>query len=687
MKLQKTPLRRVMSFLTLCLPLMLVMGFYSGQAQAICNATASGTVASMFEDDDGDLDLQGTCVGEGDADMDWNEFAPVTWSTEDFPAPYRTTTSSAKGWFFAGKEDDEVSNSDTAFAGGVKQDDNCPKLKNGKAPNKDDLSRVYLSSKTVDGHTLLNLAWARIPQNSDTASAHVGFEFKKGSMPCDDDPTLTKREVGDVLFVYDFEGGNEPVVLTLRRWIDENYLTDEKQNGLGDNPVAFWTDMASPCDIDSNSPPCWGDAVDLTALGFAEADVNDVGSTVFDELAPNGPEDLGSVQFGEAGIDLTAAGVFPQNTCQSFGRAFAVSRSSGNSGQAQMKDLVGPGNFTLANCGTVIVRKQTVPDEDPNSTDFTFSTSVMTNSGAVPNFTLKDDGVKTIFDVLPDSGLTVTETPSAGYDLTGIDCTAGNVVPTAASLATGTVTFDIGSSDILDCTYTNTARSAIAVVKDVVNACEDDDGEFKLYLDTDLKATGGDGASFAEDSLSPGTYEVSEQAGASTALTSYDTYITCNGTTTNAASASVSLAAGDDKDCTITNIRRPTIQVTKLVFDSSKWDLLVDDGGDGFDYEATDKGNGESTGEVVIMTIDSGVGENTLYGPVVLGEEAANSDANTTLDGVNGYAPTWDCNNSLGPVRGTGESFTIDQLRPGEEVQCTVTNAAPVAGACSPGSN
>ena len=86
-----------------------------------------------------------------------------------------------------------MQNTDTAYSGGVKQDMECPGTNAGKAPNKDDLERIYLSSKDVPGfpklstedptdtesHTILNLAWVRIPQNTTSASAHVAFEFNK----------------------------------------------------------------------------------------------------------------------------------------------------------------------------------------------------------------------------------------------------------------------------------------------------------------------------------------------------------------------------------------------------------------------------------------------------------------------------------------------------------------------------
>ncbi len=50
-----------------------------------------------------------------------------------------------------------------------------------KAPNKDDLKRVYVTSNTVGGDVFLGLAWVRIPQNTTSPSAHIGFEFNQGT--------------------------------------------------------------------------------------------------------------------------------------------------------------------------------------------------------------------------------------------------------------------------------------------------------------------------------------------------------------------------------------------------------------------------------------------------------------------------------------------------------------------------
>jgi hypothetical protein len=157
--------------------------------------------------------------------------------------------------------------SNTSFAGGTKQDTNCPSVGTGKPPNKDDLKRIYLSSKTLpsNGHTFLDLAWVRIPQNTTSSSAHVGFEFNQGSTACPaGSDGLVQRTAGDILIVYDFEGGSSPVVLTLRKWV---------------------TAANATCEVGSSKPPCWGVAQNLTTGGFAEGAVN-AGTPVQDALTP-----------------------------------------------------------------------------------------------------------------------------------------------------------------------------------------------------------------------------------------------------------------------------------------------------------------------------------------------------------------------------------------------------------------
>lgn len=135
--------------------------------------------ASGFENDDANLVV--------DTTLDWNSFAPATWTGA---SPYRTSSGSASAWAFTGLEDAQASTSDSAFAGGTNQDADCASVGGGKAPNKDDLERVYVSSNTVDGDVFLNLAWARIRQNTTSPSAHMASSSTRARCPADLPPTV-----------------------------------------------------------------------------------------------------------------------------------------------------------------------------------------------------------------------------------------------------------------------------------------------------------------------------------------------------------------------------------------------------------------------------------------------------------------------------------------------------------------
>ena len=403
-------------------------------------AAAAGPIgtASGFEDDDGNLAVNTT--------FDWNGFSPVTWAGT---APSQTASKTASGWAFTGLTDAQATSSDSGFGGGTKQDANCASVIGTKSPNKDDLKRIYLSSKTVSGHVYLNLAWMRIPQNTVNASAHVGFEFNQGTTACGaGSDGLVQRKAGDMLIVYDFEGSSAgAATLTVRRWV-----------------------TSGACDIGSDSPPCWGVAQDLTASGFAEAKVNEV--SVSDTVAP-AADTLQTAEFGEAGIDLTAAGIFQPNVCTAFGQAEGVSRSSGNSGNAAMEDLVGPGKINLSNCGEVIIKKRT----DPRGINRNFSYTSTLSGGQLSctqstptSFTLNDntnssaDSAANTQDCtsVPIGSSTVTESAQPGFTLESLTCTAtGN----SSGAQDGTNKFKANITiaaglDVVTCVYVNQQNTA-----------------------------------------------------------------------------------------------------------------------------------------------------------------------------------------------------------------------------------
>lgn len=476
----------------------LALGLSVPLALAAPSAHASVTSDSGFEAADGNLTVDGTSVVP--PSFDWNGFAPTAWTGT---APYRTSTKVADGWQFGGFEDAQATTSDTGFAGGTKQDDNCATVNTGKAPNKDDLKRIYLASQTLpvatDGgklHTFLNLAWVRIPQNTTSPSAHVGFEFNQGDTPCPgpNSDGLVERTAGDMLIVYDFTGGSTATpTITLRRWV-----------------------TSGTCEVGSDSPPCWGPSTNLTDLGYAEARVNTSAvGPVTDAIAPSPPDNLGLNEFGEAGIDLTAAGVFSSNTCTAFGKALGVSRSSGNSATAQMKDLVGPGNFTIANCGQVIIRKVTSPSPDPTDTSFGYTTT----GGLDPStFSLKNGESQDYGSTVFAGSYSVTESdPGPNFKLTGLDCSASstdNGTTITTDTATGKVSFDLKAQDVVDCTYTNTLQEgAIKITKTSIKGDTPIAGAtFSItgpYSYSNSVTTGMDGTACVEG-LPFGDYKVTE---------------------------------------------------------------------------------------------------------------------------------------------------------------------------------
>ena len=432
---------------------------------------------------------------------------------------------------------------DDSFTQGPKEDDEAPVIGTGSIPpNKDDLSRFYVNQEKA-GDDFLYLAWER---TNTLGSAHMDFEFNQSSTASANGVTKV-RTAGDILITFDFGGSGEPV-LSLGRWV-----------ASGDS---------SQCEA-NNSTPCWGHLVNLTASGFANGAVNN--TNVTDWNPPGAPRVLagsvannGSVSstFGEAAINLTDAGVFPADRCAHFGSAMLKSRSSGQSFTSSLKDFITPIPVDITNCGKVIIRKQTIPDEDPNTTDFGYTKSFNTDPSTPNTFTLKDDGVQTYDNVLFGSGYTVVEDViPAGWEFVSLDCSASTGV--TPSIVDETVTFAIDSdTDVLDCTYTNQALGTIIVEK----ITDDGTGAFEFTSGTltpspfTLTTTaagnaGKDSRTFSD--LPVGTYDVAETVPAGWNLVS----ATCDD---GSSPASIGLSAGETVTCTFHDAReRGAILITK----------------------------------------------------------------------------------------------------------------------------
>src|SRR5438094_111309 len=273
--------------------------------------------AGGFESGDGNLTPA--------TQTDWNSFASAVGINQ-----------SVTGFDDITRKIDRTGNPDDIYGGGVKQDVNCPATKEGSlggGNSKFDMSSIYLTHAKVGTDDYLYLAWERVP-GSATASAHIAYEFNQSSTACTtaNSDSLVERTAGDRLIEYDFEGGTASSTSPALK-------------------LATWITSGGHCQVSNDVAPCWGDATNangyqnLNTAGVSDAAVNSVTVGNVDDTYTG--QTLVPVQFGEAGIDLTLAGIDP---CSLNGVVTGVSRSSGDAGTAQMKDKVGPQPFTLPGC-------------------------------------------------------------------------------------------------------------------------------------------------------------------------------------------------------------------------------------------------------------------------------------------------------------------------------------------------
>jgi hypothetical protein len=109
--------------------------------------------------------------------------------------------------------------------------------------------------------------------------------------------------------------------------------------------------------------------------------------------------------------------------------------------------------FTNTAQGTIIVEKSTFPE---STTDFTFTGDAAGD--------IADGESITVANRMPGT-YTSEETPLVGWDLTGISCDDAN---STGDTITGIATFNVEAGEVVTCTFTNTQRGSIEVVKRVL---------------------------------------------------------------------------------------------------------------------------------------------------------------------------------------------------------------------------
>jgi hypothetical protein len=340
---------------------------------------------------------------------------------------------------------------DDSFKSGQKQDSVCPTINTNKNPPKDDFTDVASLNETNTNptsaqftHTFLYGATIRFTPNGN-ASENVEFNQGKNGN-CGTDPvtgvTLLARTTGDKLLAIDYLNGGTNVQFHILTWIDG---TDPN------NPTCF---------VGNDSPPCWGAVKTTPAANATEGQANQ-SLIIAGEDGINGQQLLAG-QFAEFGIDLTAAGIIPANSCEAIPQTVWESRSSGSSFVSSTEDIALE-HHTINNCGTIKVIKQTNPRGIDHVFSFTSNLNASTTAGGVPcttggsagvaasgNFCLNDTG---------NSGKTLGSTQAA-------DNSSGNTV-TESNLVQKTYTITEGADpadgsfafDSVTCTSSNSTST------------------------------------------------------------------------------------------------------------------------------------------------------------------------------------------------------------------------------------
>ena len=259
------------------------------------------------------------------------------------------------------------------------------------------------------------------------------------------------------------------------------------------------------------------------------------------------------------------------------------------------------------------------------------------------------DGDDTGFvNVAVDSTPTVGEIAGTGTNLadyeSAISCNNGD-----SGSGTSLLLSTLAAGDQVTCTITNTRRATLTVEKVTDPAV--DDGLFDLFINatehaTDVADAGSTGAQFA----TIGANTFAEAAGTDTSLGDYISVVSGAGCGGTATAGTITLAAGENKTCTITNTRRATLTVTKVTdpaVDDGLFDLFIN-----ATEHATDVADAGSTGAQFAT-----IGANTFA-------EAAGTD--TSLGDYISVVSGAGCG-------GTATAGTIT-LAAGENKTCTITN-------------
>jgi hypothetical protein len=200
--------------------------------------------------------------------------------------------------------------------------------------------------------------------------------------------------------------------------------------------------------------------------------------------------------------------------------------------------------FTNTKRGTIIVEKQTLPDNSPAIFDF-----IGDAAGSI-----SDGDTITVPDLMTGTYYS-TESGKVHWDLISITCSDTD---SSGDLGTKTATFNLAPGETVTCTFTNRQRGTIIVKKVTDPSGTDDLFTFASSWGVGFQLKGGETKD--SDALVPGTYSVSEVG----IPPEWD--LTAKYCDNGDSPYSITLGAGQTITCTFENTKRGHIIVKKVVY-------------------------------------------------------------------------------------------------------------------------
>jgi hypothetical protein len=251
-----------------------------------------------------------------------------------------------------------------------------------------------------------------------------------------------------------------------------------------------------------------------------------------------------------------------------------------------------------------------------------------------------------LFDNVASGTYHVTEsTPPSDFTFTSLSCTPNNTFA-SATISGQTATIVMGKGGLITCTYTNTKKTLLTLVKTVTN----DNGGTKTVSDFPLTATGpvtisgvSGTTSVTARPVSAGTYALTETTQAGYTASSW----TCSGGTQSG--ANITLGTGNSVTCTINNDDNGVaLTLVKVVTNDNGGTKTLSD----FPLTATGP-----------VTISGTSGTTSVTGRIVSAGTYALSEQTQT-----GYtASTWSCSGGTQ----SGANITLGL---GSAATCTISN-------------